>query len=95
MSINSRYDFNNTQDYSLFQTEDTMQLRNNKQTEQVKNKNLEIISRDMILQNSLKIYHTSRNKLDNTMVDKTTIKREILEMNLFKRGVKGHAIIQI
>ena len=72
-----------------------MQLRNNKQTEQVKNKNLEIISRDMILQNSLKIYHTSRNKLDNTMVDKTTIKREILEMNLFKRGVKGHAIIQI
>ena len=49
----------------------------------------------MIPRNSLKMYHTPRNKLDNTRVDKTTIEREIAEMNLFKRGVKGHARIQI
>lgn len=41
------------------------------------------------------MYLLQRDKLDKTKIKKITVEREILEMNLFKRGVKGHVRKQI
>ena len=92
LNSNNSYDFDNEQDFPLFSAEQTMKLRNNKMTEEEQTKK---ISRNMIPRNSLVIYHTPRDKFDSTRVKKTTIEKEIVEMDLFKRSVKGHARIQI
>ena len=49
----------------------------------------------MIKGNSLKIYYTASTIIDNAKVTKTTIEQDNVEMDLFKRNVKGHARIQI
>ena len=64
-------------------------------TGKANNSNMKTISRDMIQQNSLKIYHTVSNIIDNKKVTKRIIKQDNVEMDLFKRNVKDHARIQI
>ena len=61
----------------------------------MRKKNKKYISSNKIPRNSLPIYHTTRNNFNNTRVNKITIARERVEMDLFKRGIKGHGRIKI